>query len=251
MNDIIYDGKSLNDLGFFVTTYPVHTVAQRDIKFTSVVSRNGDIITDNKRYKNVDMPPYQINSVPHFVRARDSRELEQALIDFAYCDGNYKVLRDTTVPGYFTYAVCSEVGELKTNSLNNYISTTLKFNRIPFWYSHKGQEKVVFDGNDIHILYNNEKLVSEPLIRIYGQGSLVLIINNINYFINIPEAYDYVDLDTELQSVFRGSNNLSNIIAFDYMPVLLPGNNTIRCTAYASSTAHVEKIEITPRWRRL
>ena len=101
MNDIIYNGQSLRDLGYAVKTFPVHTVAERDMEFSSVISRSGDIIIDNKRYKNVDIPPYEINMID-FDRLQNTDANERRLIDWLMAgDAEYNILEDSTVPGYF------------------------------------------------------------------------------------------------------------------------------------------------------
>ena len=81
MRDLTYDGQSLNEKGFAVKTYPVRRIAERDMTFTSVIGRDGDVPIDNFRFKNVT-ETYEINSLPHRVAAEDTQALMNELIDW-------------------------------------------------------------------------------------------------------------------------------------------------------------------------
>lgn len=251
MKNLNFNGQGLNEKGFAIKAPPPYKVAERDMTFNSVTARDGDIILDNGRYKNVDIS-YDINSIPHLVPYYDTESLRRELIDWlAPNDGDYKILRDDYNPGYFCKAVCKEIGEIKS-SFNKHLDTTITFNRQPYWYSDLGQEQIILSGSGItHKIHNPENYTSQPLIRVYGKGSVVLMVNKENFIINIPTSMEYVDLDTELQAIFNGQVNCSNYVSFDYMPVLKSGDNTIYGTAYASSTSVFNKVEIIPRWRRL
>ena len=167
MNNIIYNGQSLRDLGFAVKNHPVHSVADRDLEFASVIGRSGDYIVDNYRYKNVDIPPYEINMLD-FDRLQNTDENERRLIDWLMTgDGSYKRFEDSTVPGYFCKAICTNIGEIQRNDINGFLNTSLQFNREPFWYSNEGQNVIEFKGSrtDFTII-NPERYYSEPYIKI-------------------------------------------------------------------------------------
>lgn len=252
MKNLYYNGESLLEKGLAIKNYPIYNVAQRDLSFNSVVARSGDIIVDNKRYKNVETT-YAINAIPYLVTAETSYGIVRELTDWLMpTDGDYKILRDDYNPGYFCKAICTEIGEI-LNPFAKVIDTTLTFNREPFWYSDLGQKKRIFSGSGKNFkLDNPEKYTSEPLIRVYGTGIVTLSINGVDYNINIPGAYGYIDLDTELQSAFIKALNYNKNIDCDYMPTLIPGENIIRGIPYlGGSSYNFEKVEIIPRWRRL
>ena len=86
INDLIFNGKSLRNIGFVVSHFPIHSVAKRDIEFKSVLGRSGDVIVDNQRFHNVDMPPYEINT--YDLRWMNNKDkLERALIDWLMTGG--------------------------------------------------------------------------------------------------------------------------------------------------------------------
>ncbi len=252
MKNLYYNGKSLIEKGLALKSYPIYNIAQRDLSFNSIVARNGDIIVDNKRYKNVETA-YAINSIPHLVTVDDSYSLVRELTDWLMpTDGEYKILRDDYNPGYFCKAFCTGIGEI-LNPFKKYIDTTLMFNREPFWYSDSGQKQKTFAGSGKTFeLYNPEKYASEPLIRVYGTGYITLTINNVDYNVEIPSNYGYLELDTELQTASVKKVDYNKNIDFDYMPTFQSGVNTIRGIAYQGGTSYnFEKVEIIPRWRRL
>lgn len=255
MNDIIYNGQSLRDLGFAIKNHPVHSVAERDLEFVSVVGRSGDYIVDNYRYKNVDIPPYEINMLD-FDRLQNTDENERRLIDWLMTgDGSYKRFEDSTVPGYFCNAMCTNIGEIQRNDINGFLNTSIQFNREPFWYSKEGQNPIEFEGSRTdYSIFNPENYYSQPYIKITADRSTVgetnLLINGTAY--NLSEIDGYIEIDSEKADVFCGDTDFNNVARFDYFPILKPGENTISIWVRASSaSSYVFNVRIIPRWRRL
>lgn len=261
MNNIIYNGQSLRDLGFAVKNHPVHSVAERDLEFASVIGRSGDYIVDNYRYKNVDIPPYEINMLD-FDRLQNTDENERRLIDWLMTgDGSYKRFEDSTVPGYFCKAICTNIGEIQRNDINGFLNTSLQFNREPFWYSNEGQNVIEFEGSrtDFTII-NPERYYSEPYIKITADRSTVgetdLLINGTAYKLSqiggATFTNGYIEIDSEKADVFCGDDDYNSVARFDYFPILQPGENTISIWVRASSgSSYVFDIQLIPRWRRL
>lgn len=248
MNDLNFNGQSLNEKGFAIKTYPKYKIAERDISFEAITGLSGDVITDNMRFKNVEMT-YEINSIPYLTPFENPQDVIRDLANWLTSyDGKYKILSDDYNKGYFCKAICTSIGEI-TNVYSKYIDTVLTFNREPFWYSDKGQEKITRTETEFEIR-NPESFQSEPLIRIYGKHALILNVNGKDYKFNIPTGNPYIDLDTEMQSAFCNKNNLNNDVYFDYMPTLKPGVNNI-LISLNSDSSNYEKTEIIPRWRRL
>lgn len=249
MNDLIYNGTSLRKLGFAVSHFPVHSVAQRDLEFKSVYGRSGDVIVDNQRFKNVDMPPYEINT--YALDLLQNKELlERRLIDWLMGgDGSYKVLEDSTKPGYFTRAVCTEIGELTTNNLNGYLATSVRFNREPFWYLKSGQVPVEWTGTSPQIIENPEPYTALPIITISGSGYMILSVNGVDYNIRLTEAIPSITLDCETMHAYCGSTDADSYISSDYFPSLRTGTNHIR--VWTNRGATIGACSLIPRWRRL
>lgn len=254
MNDIIYNGQSLRDLGYAVKTFPVHTVAERDMEFSSIIGRSGDIIVDNKRFHNVDMN-YEINMID-IDRLQNTDVNERRLIDWLMSgDAEYKNFEDSTVPGYFCKAICKNIGEIARNGLNGYIDTAISFNRQPFWYSKVGQKKQTFEASKTEqTITNPEKFISEPYFKITadlsGIGETSLIVNGEPY--TLANSPSYIEIDSEEYNVFQGTVDCNDYAKFNYMPFFKPGVNTFAVEAKSSAMQkHILSVEIIPRWRRL
>ncbi len=265
MNNIIYNGQSLRDLGFAVKNHPVHSVAERDLEFVSVVGRSGDQIIDNYRYKNVDIPPYEINMLD-FDRLQNTDENERRLIDWLMTgDGCYKRFEDSTVPGYFCNAICTNIGEIRRNDINGFLNTSIQFNREPFWYSNEGQNALEFEGLRNHetiTVFNPERYYSQPYIKISinmnidVSGFPKLTVNGKLYSLHMDCFKDFtsIEIDSEKADVFSGNVDRNYDANFDYFPILQPGENTISM-AIRDNYIHVDDvvfdIKVIPRWRRL
>jgi phage-related protein len=249
MNDLIYNGQSLNELGFAIKTRPTYSVAKRSFSFKSVLGHSGDVIVDNQRYENVEMS-YQINSIPHLVGAGNSFRLVQELIDWlSPFDGEYKILKDSWNEGYFCEAICTNISEV-ANNLFLGLDTTITFNRKPYWFSDLGNEKIDINSvKKIYTLLNPEIYTSEPLIKIYGKGDISLSYNNNSYYI-FSGIDEFIELDCESGNVSKNGISYNKNVNFNYPPVFSKGENTIIFYENNKSSSF-EKAEITPRWRRL
>jgi predicted phage tail component-like protein len=107
----------------------------------------------------------------------------------------------------------------------------------PWAYLLTGKNKIIINSQDTII--NNPGEIAKPLIKIYGNGPVDLILNNkIHKFYDIDE---YAIVDSELMEAYKDT---SFIRYYGDFPELQPGENII------SWTGNVTKIEITPRWRR-
>ncbi len=116
----------------------------------------------------------------------------------------------------------------------------IQFECQPLGYLLDGDNKITINSNTEII--NQGTYYSEPLIRIYGSGTINLYINN--QHLKIDNISEYVDIDTELDQIYKGTISMDNNSSGD-TPILEVGENII------SWTGSVLKIDITPRWRFL
>lgn len=84
---------------------------------------------------------------------------------------------------------------------------------------------------------------SQPLIRVYGNGSFS--VNDIT--ITITNATSYTDIDCEMMDCYEGSTNRNNDVAFSTydFPVLKPGDNPV------TIVSGITEVDIQPRWWRV
>ncbi len=120
----------------------------------------------------------------------------------------------------------------------------IQFDVEPFKYSVNAvNDFIVMTQNGT--LYNKGTYHSEPIIKLYGSGTLSININGTDY--SCRNVSDYVTINTPMQMVYRNGVNMnmnSQYLARKF-PTLLKGENNI----YFSS--NVTKAEIEPNWRWL
>lgn len=101
LNQFTYNGKrSYDDFCLIITETPPFVFAERDVEFTSVSGRSGDIITDNGRYKNVQKE-YKVTALTD---TYPLPLLVQKVAAWLETTANYGILTDTYDPNYFRYA---------------------------------------------------------------------------------------------------------------------------------------------------
>ena len=106
----------------------------------------------------------------------------------------------------------------------------------------------LIDNSMITITSNNKSFNgkgthwSEPIIKVYGSGTINLTINDNQ--ITLKDVVEYITVDSSKKRTYKDLNILNNKKIGDF-PRLSYGKNTI------SWTGTVTKIEIIPNWRYL
>ena len=210
--------------------------ASRDITYTSVAGRSGDLITDNGRYKNVNIP-YKLTLLNK--TERDFAELAQAIRGWILTESGYFRLWDSYDRKYFRLASYSGEVDIE-QELRDLGSLDLTFNCKPYKYSFEGQNPVVFTAAGS--LYNAELFPSVPYIKVTGSGTVTLTINDSSF--TLKEIDEYIELDFDMPNAYKGLEPKNNKVSGADMSTftLRPGFNAI------SWVGDVEKLEIVPRW---
>ena len=92
-------------------------------------------------------------------------------------------------------------------------------------------------------IYNPTLFSSNPLIRVTGAGT-VSIGSDV---ITVGSGYSYVDIDSEIQNCYCGTQNANAVVSFasGEFPKLEPGLSGV---SYSSG---ISSVQITPRWWRI
>ena len=92
-------------------------------------------------------------------------------------------------------------------------------------------------------IYNPTLFASNPLIRVTGAGTVGIGDNTIT----VGSGYAYVDIDSEIQNCYCGTQNANAIVSFSTgeFPTLPPGVTGITVGSGITS------VQITPRWYRV
>lgn len=91
-------------------------------------------------------------------------------------------------------------------------------------------------------IYNPTLFASNPIIRATGTGTLTIGSD----VIAIRSGYSYVDINSEIQDCYCGTQNANSVVTFQSgkFPQLKPGVSGISGTGFSS-------IQITPNWYRI
>lgn len=241
MHNFFYNGKWLSQFGGRIVNAPFHSVAQRDFEFVSVPGRNGDIIQDNSRYKNVEFE-LQIALMPLLARTT-AQLLAYKIIDWLSEFNDYQTYKDTYNKGYYCYAVVTNLDTIQ-RELPTYLTTNVKFSRKPYWYA-QSEPVSLFSGQKLK-LFNPEKLQSNPTYRLKGVGaSATLIVNGKTLTIKNPINADYTVLDGEGMQYYSVQNGVKSYISPLLPQQLKLGENEIIANQV------IGELTLEANWRRL
>lgn len=230
---LMFKEHSSLEYGLLITEKGSYKGAQRDITYTSVPGRSGDLMTDNGRYKNVKIP-YKLALLN--TTAWDFDELARLIRGWLLAEQGYFPLWDSYDGKYYRLASYTNEVDIE-QELRSVGKLSLSFNCKPFKYSFEGQRTVEMTAAGT--LYNAEQYESKPYIKVVGSGTITLAINNSS--VTLSSVDEYIELDSEMLNAYKGTAAANNQMSGDF-PVFAPGDNTI------SWVGNVTRLEIVPRW---
>ena len=241
-NYFVFNGHSSLELGIRIKSKNIYSSPKRDLSLVSVPGRDGELINSNKRYGNATV------TYTCFLPAKSIEELNTKIRNvkkmlFADAD-SYHELTDSYDPEFMRYAVFNSKLDI-TDQLNKIGSFTVTFSALPFKYLIGGLEIREINSGDV--IYNPYPFDAKPYFKITGNGNLEVTISNskgtsIYRFNNVV---GYVECDSELMNVFKGTVLKNSDFEADNFPVFLYGENLI------TFSGAISKFELIPRWRCL
>ncbi|MBC5728144.1 phage tail family protein [Ruminococcus sp. NSJ-71] len=231
---LMFKDHSSLEFGLLINSKGSYKGASRDVTYTSVPGRSGDLITDNGRYKNIDIK-YKLTLLNTTQRA--FTELTHQIKGWLLSEQGYFRLWDSYDDKYYRLGSYSDEVDIE-QELRDLGEVDLAFNCKPFKYSFEGQKPVVFTAAGS--LYNAEFYPSSPYIKITGSGTVTLTVNNDSF--TFTDIDGYIEVDSDIMNAYKGTEPQNNKMTGSGFPTLLPGNNAI------SWVGDVEKLEIVPRW---
>lgn len=241
MTYFTYNGRSSADFGLHIEKKDVFSAPEYDAEFISIPGRSGDIINPNRRFANIKVT-YTV-----FLARKNTTALASVLRDikgWLYSEPDrYHEITDSYDAEYFRYGVISGSLDIE-EQLNKVGSFTVTFNCKPFKYSYEGQQTIA-EGNPRLTVTNPTTFDSRPYIKIYGSGTVRLMImpdgQGTTTWV-ISDVDEYIEIDSELMNCFKDTVLKNDTVKGAGFPVLKPGVCTINCTG------DVTRIEIIPRW---
>lgn len=226
--------NSINSLayGVYISGTGAFNSPARDREMIEVPGRNGDIIIDHGRYKNIEVtyPAFIVKNFKSNLTAWANKMLEPV---------DYVRLSDTYHPDEFRLAVLSQgmvVDPVRWLAAGSF---DLVFNCRPERFLTSGETATTFTAGGT--INNPTDMPSKPLIRVTGAGTITVNGTAIEI---ASHSLSYIDIDCDLQEAFCGSTNANQYISLSEFPKLDSGANSVALTG-------VTKVEITPRWWRL
>ena len=231
VNYIVYNGVSTLELGFYLGGVGDDKSAERDITTQSIDGRNGDLVFDNGRYKNVSVKYGK--SVIYENMEENLFKLKEAL------QPGYHRLEDSFHPDEFYLAYFDGEIEPSVSNDRSIATVSLTFNRKPQRFLKSGETLTQVTSGTV--LTNPTNQTALPLINCYGSGTLTLGSQTLKITGN---PYEYITVDSDIKDCYFGDKNCNGYVTADGFPELGAGDTTVTFTGFT-------KIEIAPRWWRL
>lgn len=249
-NRISFAGRDLADFGVYINGNGTFNAPERDARAVSVNGRNGDIIIDNGRYKNIKVK-YKAFIVDDFQSNID------ALRDFFNSFTGYQRLEDTYHPDEFRLARVSGSFTVKPVDKLYAGEFELVFDCMPQRWLKSGEEAFHWETNSSRTttitLLNETQQAALPFIHVVMQDfqQMTLSINGVRLSTEFTDAEFYID--AELQEVYTVSMvSLGYSLLDGKFPSLTAGENTVVIKYAGGSGFQVTNdIYFTPRWWRL
>lgn len=229
MNKILFNGRMSDSFGIYISGSGTYNAPERDTESIEIPGRNGALVIDNKRFKNV------VVSYPAFIRQM-FKEHAAGAREWLLQSAEYVRLEDSYHPEYFRLARFQGPLDFDTRFLNLSGECTLNFDCKPQRFLKSGEYKITTEK--AIILYNPTGMEALPYIRIYGTSGQLIVGNTI---MDISEIDEYIDIDCDTQNAFKETKNCNDKVT-NAFPTFPAGETGI------IFSGDITRVEITPRW---
>lgn len=234
INYFTFNGESSLDYGVYVGGQGTFNAPQRDVSKIVIPGKNGDLIKDNGRWLNIEVP-YNVVIMDDFVEKADD------IRNWLCSPIGYARLEDTYNPDYYRMARLAEAIDFETAAFNNAGKTTIIFDCKPQRFLKSGEALVQMTNGGT--IVNPTRYESRPLIRIVCSGNGTVTVGN--FVITLSGISTYVDIDSETQDCYAGTTSLNNKVSLSNGFPVLSGSISI------SWTGSVTAVSIAGRWYTL
>ena len=233
MNDWFeWNGVRCTEYGIYISEQPPITIPQERSTQTKIPGRPGSLIT----LEGDDVYDDLTLTATCFIR-------DPALIPSiaAWLKGGGTVTFANRPGGFYHARIANQIPFEKILRGNPHCSFAVNFRcSPPFWYVSNPGEVTITTSS--YVLVNPGSVYSEPIIYVYGNGDMTLIVND--NFVELEGIEDSIILNSVVQEAYQGEMLLNEKMDGEF-PVLKPGNNLI------SWTGNISRIVIAPNWRYL
>lgn len=255
MKKLIYKDISSEDFGLVIQTPPTYEFPDRDVESIHVPGRNGDLVIDNKCYKNV-IKSYNLakgfTSVKHLVP-----NAEQVLTWLTSSNGKYVRLEDDYDPDVYRLATYNQSGSF-VNYYDEALSLIANFDCKPQRYLKEGDIPVNIKHGNEYFIINDYQYETLPLLKIYNIDKtnqiLMITVENQNgddianvtfkdlSYVSPDSQTATVYIDSDLQNCYNEDNkDVNEYINFNgkNFPTLQDGKTKIKISNFEEERAEI------------
>lgn len=235
-HELSIDRVPLLNYGVWFDGAKVFNNAEPDVETVEVPGRNGNLIFDNRRFKNVQIDYEAIVNQKFRERYLDFRS-------FLFSERGYRRIEDSHIPNVYRMGrVMNNVDPSFISWSHNVAMFTLSLDCRPELFLTSGEQSLEI-SRGISKIINPTRFTAKPLIRVYFSSRAVLKINGERIELTQDSSVQpYIDLDCDAQEAFYNLKNCNYLITLeeDHFPDLWPGENEVETTA--------DRLEVIPRW---
>lgn len=200
--------------------------ASKDIEKIIIEGRNGFLTSDKGTYSGT-------------VKSVECTIMDLENLDFicGWLDGSSEVIFSNEPDRIYKATIINQIEFKKVAA--TFHTLIIQFECQPHKYSLANSIITLTSPGTV---FNSGSVISKPVLKLYGTGSIDLNINS--NIINLTNVSEYVVIDSELMDCYKETMLKNNDMNGEF-PELIVGTNSI------SWTGTVTKVEITPNWRWL
>jgi len=223
----IYKNISSKDMWLLVNELPPIIKAPRDMNKIIIPGRDGFLTEDFGTYGSI-------------VKSCKCTILDIAMADqiLAWLDGSGDVVFSNQDDRKYEASIINQIPFERI--LEQWHKFIVIFDCQPFAYALENDLLTFITSPST--FYNLGTTASKPIIKVYGDGEIDLVLNSKT--INLTNVDDYVTIDSKIMDAYRDTTLKNSEMTGDF-PELIVGENVI------SWTGTVTKVEVTPNWRWL
>lgn len=226
------DSRNYNVWVFDLNTDSSPDIVQEEI---AVKGRNGVLLLPSTRFDNVQ---HRYMGVVYEDAERNLTNFREAIMKY---DG-YQRLSDSIHPDEFYQARYTGGLNPKLAMGRDMAKFAIEFDRMPQRFLLDGERKSEVPTGTT--LFNPTAFKAQPLIRVYGYGTLKVGSTTVTI---AQHSNAYIDIDSEMMDCYYGSVNCNSLVTFsgNDFPILPSGKTGV------TFSGNISKVEVTPRYWRV
>ena len=239
MKEFIFNGVGSASMGLAITGSGTYNAPERDLEIIQIPGRNGDLVVDHKRYKNI-LVSYPVSICDDFA------SYAEGVRSWLLSSGGYQRLEDDYDPDHFRMALYKGPLNFTAGFQNLTGEASITFDCKPQRFLKSGEQPIVLNAEDW--ILNPTAFPALPLITVYGTGPGTLHVGD--YTVEILQIDDLLTLDSETEDAYKDNVGAvrryqNDYISAPYFPELASGASRVYWTGDLTG------VEIIPRWWRL